>query len=442
MLVCTSFFFYMCWNVKYSLLMLLSILITYFTGILLDKYSQNQKAKRLLLTFGTLTNLFILVYFKYFNFLIDSVNKVFGAEFHFIDVLLPVGISFYTFQAIGYTFDVYFKKINAEKNFINYTLFVSFFPQLVAGPIERSVNMLEQFRTKPRFDISNIKNGGTLILYGLFEKIVVSDRLAIFTDGVFDNYEKMSPLLLILGAVFFSVQIYADFSSYTHIARGSAQLMGYHLMKNFDSPYLAVNIRDFWKRWHISLTSWFTDYLYIPMGGSRISPLRTYFNIAIVFLVSGLWHGANTTFLVWGALHAVAQIVFRMYDKHIGVKLKYIDWIMTYSFICFSYIFFRSKTMQDALVYVGNIFVSKQSLQASISELPLNITELYISIGLVIIMFLLDIARKRIKDVMIWFNSKHIITQSIMYSALMVSIVTIGIYGTKYIEKPFIYFQF
>ncbi|MEG0878895.1 MAG: MBOAT family O-acyltransferase, partial [Oscillospiraceae bacterium] len=324
MLVCTSFFFYMCWNVKYSLLMLLSILITYFTGILLDKYSQNQKAKRLLLTFGTLANLFILVYFKYFNFLIDSVNKVFGAEFHFIDVLLPVGISFYTFQAIGYTFDVYFKKINAEKNFINYTLFVSFFPQLVAGPIERSVNMLEQFRTKPRFDISNIKNGGTLILYGLFEKIVVSDRLAIFTEGVFDNYEKMSPLLLILGAVFFSVQIYADFSSYTHIARGSAQLMGYHLMKNFDSPYLAVNIRDFWKRWHISLTSWFTDYLYIPMGGSRVSPLRTYFNIAIVFLVSGLWHGASTTFLVWGALHAVAQIVFRMYDKHIGVKLKYI----------------------------------------------------------------------------------------------------------------------
>ncbi|MEG1104843.1 MAG: MBOAT family O-acyltransferase [Oscillospiraceae bacterium] len=422
--------------------MLLSILITYFTGILLDKYSQNQKAKRLLLTFGTLANLFILVYFKYFNFLIDSVNKVFGAEFHFIDVLLPVGISFYTFQAIGYTFDVYFKKINAKKNFINYTLFVSFFPQLVAGPIERSVNMLEQFRTKPRFDISNIKNGGTLILYGLFEKIVVSDRLAIFTDGVFDNYEKMSPLLLILGAVFFSVQIYADFSSYTHIARGSAQLMGYHLMKNFDSPYLAVNIRDFWKRWHISLTSWFTDYLYIPMGGSRVSPLRTYFNIAIVFLVSGLWHGASTTFLVWGALHAVAQIVFRMYDKHIGVKLKYIDWIMTYSFICFSYIFFRSKTMQDALVYVGNIFASKQSLQASISELPLNITELYISIGLVVIMFLLDIARKRIKDVMIWFNSKHIITQSIMYSALMVSIVTIGIYGTKYIEKPFIYFQF
>ncbi|MEG0340417.1 MAG: MBOAT family O-acyltransferase, partial [Oscillospiraceae bacterium] len=316
--------------------MLLSILLTYFTGILIDKYSQNKQAKRLMLTFGTMTNLFILVYFKYFNFLIDSINKVFGAEFHFIDVLLPVGISFYTFQAIGYTFDVYREKINAEKNFINYTLFVSFFPQLVAGPIERSVNMLEQFKTKPRFDISNIKNGGTLILYGLFEKIVVSDRLAIFTDGVFDNYEKMSPLFLILGAVFFSVQIYADFSSYTHIARGSAQLMGYNLMRNFDSPYLAVNIRDFWKRWHISLTSWFTDYLYIPLGGSRVSPVRTYFNIAIVFLVSGLWHGASITFIVWGALHAVAQIIFRLYDKHIGVKLRYIDWIITYSFICFS----------------------------------------------------------------------------------------------------------
>ncbi|MEG0764170.1 MAG: MBOAT family O-acyltransferase, partial [Oscillospiraceae bacterium] len=316
------------------------------------------------------------------------------------------------------------------------------FPQLVAGPIERSVNMLEQFKTKPRFDISNIKNGGTLILYGLFEKIVVSDRLAIFTDGVFDNYEKMSPLFLILGAVFFSVQIYADFSSYTHIARGSAQLMGYNLMRNFDSPYLAVNIRDFWKRWHISLTSWFTDYLYIPLGGSRVSPVRTYFNIAIVFLVSGLWHGASITFIVWGALHAVAQIIFRLYDKHIGVKLRYIDWIITYSFICFSYIFFRSKTIQDAIIYIGNIFITKQSLQASLSELPLNITELYISIGLVIIMFLLDIARKKLKDVMVWFNARHIITQSIMYSALIISIVSIGVYGTKYIEKPFIYFQF
>lgn len=432
----------MCWNIKYSLLMLLSILLTYFTGILIDKYSQNKQTKRLMLIFGTMTNLCILVYFKYFNFLIDSINKVFGAEFHFIDVLLPVGISFYTFQAIGYTFDVYRKKINAEKNFINYTLFVSFFPQLVAGPIERSVNMLEQFKTKPRFDISNIKNGGTLILYGLFEKIVVSDRLAIFTDGVFDNYEKMSPLFLILGAVFFSVQIYADFSSYTHIARGSAQLMGYNLMRNFDSPYLAVNIRDFWKRWHISLTSWFTDYLYIPLGGSRVSSVRTYFNIAIVFLASGLWHGASITFIVWGALHAAAQIIFRLYDKHIGVKLKYIDWIITYSFICFSYIFFRSKTIQDAIIYIGNIFITKQSLQASLSELPLNITELYISIGLVIVMFLLDIARKKLKDVMVWFNARHIITQSIMYSALIISIVSIGVYGTKYIEKPFIYFQF
>lgn len=443
MLLAASFYFYMCWNPKYSLLMLLSIVITYVCGILINKFSSDKKAQKQVLFVATLANLLILFYFKYFNFVIDCINGIFKSQFNFIDVLLPIGISFYIFQAIGYTIDVYRGRLQAEKNFINYALFVSFFPQLVAGPIERSTNMLNQFKVKPKVTLDNMKNGCILILFGLVEKIVIADRIAIVANAIFNNSTQMSSLFLVLGAVFFSIQIYADFSSYTHIARGSAQLLGYSLMKNFETPYLAPNIKSFWKRWHISLTSWFTDYLYIPLGGSRVSPPRIYMNIIIVFLVSGLWHGASLTFLAWGALHAIAQVIFKLYDKYVGVKLMFVNHIITYGFVCFSYIFFRAQTIDEALVYIGRMFsFTSASIGNMLQILNVSQNEFYVALAIVVFVFAVDILRKIKVDALSWLCQKPILVQSLVYSFMLILIVTLGIYGEAYVDNPFIYFQF
>ena len=304
-LLVASYYFYMCWNAKYALLILASTIITYISGLLIDKVKNSDKTekskdtlKKWVVAGSFITNLGILFYFKYINFTLNIITQVLG-KVHIqlnapvFDIILPVGISFYTFQALSYTMDVYRGEIYAEKNFFRYALFVSFFPQLVAGPIERSKNLLKQLAVPKKFDFVKARDGFLLMIWGYFLKVVLADRIAIFVDTVYGDYQTFNGWYIAVATILFAVQIYCDFAGYSTIAMGAAEILGIDLMENFDAPYLSASVADFWRRWHISLTSWFKDYLYIPLGGSRKGKVRKYINKLIVFLVSGLWHGAN-----------------------------------------------------------------------------------------------------------------------------------------------------
>jgi len=300
----------MSWSPKYAVLIGASTLITYFSGLLIQRANKLEdenkaiKQKRFLVFMSFFSNLSILFLFKYFNFFMAHLAKIFSlANISFdvpsFDFLLPVGISFYTFQALSYTMDVYRKDIEAEKNLGKYALFVSFFPQLVAGPIEKSKDLLHQFDEKHCFDYDRVKKGLILMLWGLFQKLIIADRLAILVNTVYNNPTNYRGFEIVIATIFFAFQIYCDFSSYSDIARGAAEVMGFRLSMNFRQPYFSKSIKEFWRRWHITLGGWFKDYLYIPLGGNRRGKLRNYFNIMVVFVVSGLWHGASMTFIIW-----------------------------------------------------------------------------------------------------------------------------------------------
>jgi len=313
-LLITSYYFYMCWNAKYALILLFSTTITYVAGLLIEKANKikdekrSKKWKKVFVTISFVINLLILFLFKYFDFAVENINsililfnmKVLSPSF---DVVLPVGISFYIFQALSYTVDVYRKDVHVEKNFFKYALFVSFFPQLVAGPIERSKNLLKQIHERHYFDGQRVKDGLLLMIWGGFQKIVIADRVAIVVNTVFNNFPEYGGMYIVVAAILFAIQIYCDFAGYSTIAMGSAKVMGFELMENFNAPYFSTSVSEFWRRWHISLSSWFKDYLYIPLGGNRKGKTRKYINLMIVFIVSGLWHGAQWSFVIWGALN-------------------------------------------------------------------------------------------------------------------------------------------
>jgi D-alanyl-lipoteichoic acid acyltransferase DltB (MBOAT superfamily) len=309
LLLAANYYFYAAWKLEYIFLLLASTLISYITAILMVK-PENQAKRTGLLVIGLIANLGILFAFKYFNFVNDSLRIAFN-QFNLIynvpmfQALLPVGISFYTFQSLGYTIDVYRGKLEPERHLGRFALFVSFFPQLLAGPIERASNMLPQFYEKFDFDEARVSSGLRLILWGLFKKIVIADRLGLYVNAVYNSPSDWEGWPVFLATYFFAFQIYCDFSGYSDIAIGAARVMGFNLMENFRRPYFAQSPSEFWRRWHISLSSWFRDYLYIPLGGSRVSVPRWYLNLMIVFLVSGLWHGAAWTFVIWGGLHGL-----------------------------------------------------------------------------------------------------------------------------------------
>ncbi len=307
-LLAASLYFYMSWNPKFVILILTTIIITYLSGIGISKADKEKKLlkKKMFAIFSVVSNLTILFFFKYFDFVIDSINYLLGMInlkllTPSFDVLLPVGISFYTFQALSYTIDVYRKEnFKVERHLGKYALFVTFFPQLVAGPIERSENLISQFYEEHYFDYQRVKSGLLLMLWGLFEKIVIADRTAIIVNQVYNNLEQYTGFEIVVATIFFAVQVYCDFCGYSDIAIGAARVMGFHLMTNFRQPYFSQSIKEFWRRWHISLSSWLKDYVYIPLGGSRCSRVKKYRNLMITFLVSGLWHGANWTYVAWG----------------------------------------------------------------------------------------------------------------------------------------------
>lgn len=370
-LLIASYYFYMNWKPIYAVLILFSTVSTYLCGVLIEKYSGggNSKARRILFIISITLNLCILFTFKYFNFINESVFTLLttlGLKWYVpnLDILLPVGISFYTFQAIGYLIDVSRGTIQAEKNFITYALFVSFFPQLVAGPIERAKSLLPQFHKNHSFNADDVSEGSKQMLWGFFMKLCVADVLSSYVDAIYNNVANHNGISLLLATFFFAFQIYCDFSGYSNIAIGTARIMGFHLMDNFRQPYFSTSIKDFWRRWHISLSSWFADYIYIPLGGNRVSFIRHLLNLMITFLISGLWHGANWTFAIWGIVHGFYMIVdtmFRRVFPHVFERnplFKMISTIFCFCMVCLAWIFFRANTITDAFSIINKILTN------------------------------------------------------------------------------------
>ena len=370
-IVITSYIFYGWWDWRFLFLILFSTVQDYCIAYWIEK-ENSQKKRKLLLSISIITNLGFLGFFKYYNFFLDNFITAFSffgtkPSIHTLNILLPVGISFYTFQTLSYTIDVYRRNLTATKDFIAFSAFVSFFPQLVAGPIERATHLLPQFYKKRNFNYNLAVDGMRQILWGLFKKMVIADNCAIYANQIFANYETSSGSELVLGAVFFAFQIYGDFSGYSDIAIGTSRLFGFDLMKNFNFPYFSRDVAEFWRRWHISLNTWFRDYLYIPLGGSRGGNLMRIRNTFIIFLVSGFWHGANWTFIIWGALNALfimPSIIFKTNRANLdivasGRKLPSFKDIMnisiTFGLITFAWIFFRAENVEQAFSYISRM---------------------------------------------------------------------------------------
>ena len=371
-LLSMSYYFYMSWNPELVFLILFTTVVSYLSGLIIEK-TESVAKRKVWLAISIVASLAVLFFFKYYNFLAGGVSSIFSlfggkADFTIEGLVLPVGISFYTFQTLSYSIDVYRKRIPAERNFLYYALFVSFFPQLVAGPIERPENLLPQLKAEHKLNLSDLSIGAKRAVSGFFKKIVVADIAGTYVNAVFNNPDNATGAAVIVASMLFAVQIYCDFSGYTDIAIGCGRMMGYRLMQNFDRPYSATNIKDFWSRWHISLTSWFKDYLYIPLGGNRKGKARMYVNLFIVFLVSGLWHGADMTFVIWGVLHGIYRVVGAVTaKKRDGIYAKMgldvnskpvlaFRRVITFLLVCFAWIFFRANNTGELLVLLSKLF--------------------------------------------------------------------------------------
>jgi alginate O-acetyltransferase complex protein AlgI len=438
-IVLSSYFFYGYWDVRFLGLILLSTLIDYSLALVIDA-SEKPSKRKLWLSISLLSNLGLLAYFKYANFFIESFVESFTAlGFHFesnhLNIILPVGISFYTFQTLSYTIDVYRKEINASKDFMAFTAFVSFFPQLVAGPIERASHLLPQFLKQRSFNYQQARMGMLLILWGLFKKIVIADNCAFYVDQVFQHPESFSASSLLLGVFLFSLQIYGDFSGYSDMAIGLAALFNFELNANFRTPYFSSNIQEFWKRWHISLSTWFRDYLYIPLGGSLLGTYKTYRNILIIFVVSGLWHGANTTFLLWGLTHALLYLGYMQFKNTPFTPIpKLVAQVLTFVLVSLAWIFFRSDSASEAFAYFGHL-TDSSILQLPHFEWQSKLPMLCILIGLMVWM---EYKSEAEQYPLLWLLNKSKIYRWSVYIALC---FCIGMYAQTN-ETPFIYFQF
>ncbi len=452
LLLLASYYFYMCWDYRYIVLILFSTTIDYLSGIVIYR-SRRKIIKKTFLILSLCSNLGILFFFKYFAFFAKNINYTFEKFNIFIDMplynfLLPVGISFYTFQTLSYTIDIFRGKQKPEYHLGRFALFVSFFPQLVAGPIERSVNLLPQFRDSFSFDYLRIRDGLILMCWGFFKKVVIADRLAEYVNIVYNNPEFYGGLQNILATIFFSFQIYCDFSGYSDIAIGTALIMGYRLMTNFRRPYLAASIREFWQRWHISLSSWFRDYVYIPMGGNRVSKWRWQLNIFITFTISGLWHGAEWTFIIWGALHGF-YLTFAIWTKNwqkgfnriSGLSknhslLRVLQTLVTFILVYFSWIFFRANNTADAFLFVSNIF------NGEFWNVPINLFRFPIDMYISIISIMIILAVEILDEKYGLYRRIQLLKYSfIKWSLLFLLIFTILLFGI-WEEVDFLYFQF
>ena len=450
LIIAASYLFYAFWDWRFLSLLLFSTFTDYIIGICIGK-EDNPKRRKAWLLGSISVNLGLLFVFKYFNFFIDSFVSAFhffGADIqgHSLNIILPIGISFYTFQTLSYTIDIYYKKLEPTRDFLSFAAFVSFFPQLVAGPIERATNFLPQFFTKRTFDPVFANEGLRQMLWGFFKKMVIADGCAKYANMIFENAGDYSGSALLLGTIFFAFQIYGDFSGYSDIAIGCAKLFGFHLKRNFAYPYFSRDIAEFWKRWHISLSTWFRDYLYIPLGGSRGSLLKVIRNTFIIFIVSGLWHGANWTFLIWGTLNAIYFLPLLLSKKtkrytDIVAKGKCLpsfkeccSMLITFALTLFAWIFFRAESVSDAMRYISGIF------SKSLFSLP-NYPELFASaiVLLTVVVFVIIEWFGREEEYAIAGIGK--IKSSIM-RWILYYIIAMAIFLFAGKSADFIYFQF
>ncbi len=440
-LVVVSYIFYAFWDWRFLSLIFMSSLVDYTVGRLLADATGKAKRK-LLLTVSLVFNLGLLAVFKYFNFFVASfvdAFALFGTELKTTTwtILLPVGISFYTFQTLSYTLDIYRNRITPTKHIVAFFAFVSFFPQLVAGPIERASNLVPQFEKERTFNYEKSVDGLRLILAGLFQKMVIADNCALLVNSIFENYATQSGSTLFMGAVLFAFQIYGDFAGYSNIAIGTSKLMGFDLMRNFKYPYLAQNFSDFWRRWHISLSTWFRDYVYIPLGGSKKGTPRLVFNVFVVFLVSGLWHGANWTFVLWGLVHAIFVIPVILFFKKEVAFSKDKKWPtvgqllrmgFTFTLVSLAWVFFRAETSTAAFGYLKIIF--SESL-FSRPYIPLS------AIALLFGYMVLEWLQRHKKHIL---DISHIVSKPVRYVIYYVVVFCVFYFAGDL--QPFIYFQF
>ncbi|MEQ1734019.1 MAG: MBOAT family O-acyltransferase [Bacteroidia bacterium] len=447
LLLVSSCYFYMAFVPLYILILGFTIIIDYFAGI----YIENAEGKRrkLFLIISLCANVGVLAVFKYYNFINTNLSFLLHGfaiqnPIPYLHILLPIGLSFHTFQAMSYTIEVYRGHQKAERHLGIYSLYVMFYPQLVAGPIERPQNLLYQFRQEHSFDYTRIVDGLKLMLWGFVKKLVVADRLALYVDAVYNNPTQHTGNTLIVATVFFALQIYCDFSAYSDIAIGTARVMGFKLMTNFNRPYFSTSISEFWKRWHISLSTWFKDYLYITLGGNKVSVPRWYFNLFIVFLVSGLWHGANFTYIMWGAVNGfylvfaiVSSPVRNSINQRLGItqlpKLHYVlQLLLTFALACFAWIFFRANSITDAFYIIkkmatfkGAVFIKNPSMM------------LYSCIAIVAL-FVVEYKQEYYKGSFSFLNHNNGMIRYATYALLILLILLIGVFD----GGQFIYFQF
>ena len=456
-LLLSSYYFYMSWNPKYALLILTSTIITFGTSLLIAKVNTVGK-KKMWVFISFSSNLAILFFFKYANFTLELFNKLstnFGMDINVsrLDYLLPVGISFYTFQALSYTVDVYRSDIKPTKHFGKYALFVSFFPQLVAGPIERTTNLLPQFDRKISFNYNRMKDGLMLVAWGFFKKVVIADRIAVIVDQVYNTPIANDGFGSLIAMILFSIQIYCDFSAYTDIAIGIARIMGFDLKKNFDNPYIAQSITEFWRRWHISLSTWFRDYLYIPLGGNRYGKNRMLLNLFIVFLISGLWHGAALTFVVWGALHGIIVVFEKVYYNTQQKTYTKLGWntsklsfklyriLITFTLVTIAWVFFRADSFSSAINLLTNLKNIKPNsfFNGEIYKYGLLESEVRIALVSIILLFTVEVSNIKFNIKKSIFN-QNIVLRWAIYFSIIFFLSIFGYYNNE--QANFIYFQF
>ena len=444
-LIVASYYFYSCWDWRFLFLLVFSTLLDYFSAIMMERSNTDKKRKWWLwLTVGI--NLGLLGVFKYYDFFAQSLADLingFGFQTNpiLLQLILPVGISFYTFHGLSYVIDIYYRRITAERNFIDYSLFVSYFPLLVAGPIERATHLLPQVKIKRNFHFGKAKEGVYQIIWGLVKKVVIADSCATYANAVFDNYESMNSLSLLLGAIYFSFQIYGDFSGYSDIALGTSKLFGIDLLKNFNYPYFSRDIAEFWRRWHISLSSWFRDYLYIPLGGSQGGMWTKVRNTFIIFLVSGFWHGANWTYLVWGLINAIYFLPLLLHNRNrsnmgeieMGWNFSSLKTVLnilgTFVLTTIAWIFFRAKTISEAIGYIQKMLTDFHFESQYLTNERYN----YELLLLVFVFVGVE-----------WFNRSKVEPFSgklswIKVAIAIITLLTLGVYSDY---KEFIYFQF
>jgi len=456
-LLAASVVFYMAWNPALIALIIFSCAFNHFFSHAIS-INKTRRVKKRILVFVLFVNFGLLFVFKYLGFINETFMRLFdfiGVAYNIpeFDIILPMGISFYTFQAVGYVIDVYRGELAHEKNFFKFTLFITFFPQLVAGPIERAGALLPQLFERHKFKLQNISDGGKYMLLGFFRKVVIADRAAVIVNAIYGSPRRYGGLSHILATLLFTAQIYCDFCGYSEIALGCAKMLGVDLMKNFKSPYLSKNIREFWSRWHISLSTWFKDYLYFPLGGSRVGPARGYFNLLVTFIVSGVWHGANWTFFIWGAVHGAYQAVGRLTHPAKKRVLRFLraenffpvrvfQTIACFLLVSLAWVFFRANNVSDAFYIIASMFrgfeISRAHLFDTLTGLSAGLFDAAALLAMLIILFFIEVFSGE-TDIHAGLMRRSFAIRFLFYLLIAAFIIAFGVFQNA---GQFIYFQF